>query len=76
MTEGRIQVTYLEFFPIDTSPIKDADGATKAHSGAVFGATPSTATNLVEGTRRSVYFATSKLAPKLSRALPTTRTTL
>ena len=59
---------HLELLPIDTSPITFADGATKAADSDTTGATPSTATNRVDGTRRSVCLATSIPAPILSRA--------
>lgn len=58
---------YLDSFPIVTSPITDAEGATKLISETL-GATPSTATNLVLGTSFSVYLVTSILFPTLSRA--------
>ena len=48
----------------------DAEGATKAVPGAILGATPSTATNRVEGTKRSVYLAASSDAPMESKAFP------
>jgi hypothetical protein len=48
-----------------TSPITDAEGATKLISDTL-GATPSTATNLVLGTSFSVYFVTSIFFPTLS----------
>ena len=54
--------------PIDTSPITFDDGATKAADSDTTGATPSTATNRVDGTKRSVCLATSIPAPILSRA--------
>jgi hypothetical protein len=59
---------YLDSLPMVTSPITDAEGATKLISDT-FGATPLTATNLVLGTRRSVYFVNSILFPKPSRAV-------
>ena len=51
------------------SPIRDALGATKAAYGLVVGPMPSTATKRVDGTRRSEYLATSREAPKLSKAI-------
>ena len=51
-----------------TSPITEALGATKAAASDTSGATPSTATNRVDGTSFSVYLATSSCAPKPSRA--------
>lgn len=60
--------TYLEFFPIVTSPITEAVGATNEAISETTGATPSTATNRVEGTSLSVYFATSSCAPRPSNA--------
>jgi hypothetical protein len=62
------QGTYLEFFPSVTSPITEAEGATKEAESKMAGATLSTATNLVDGTSFSVNCATSILAPALSRA--------
>jgi hypothetical protein len=58
---------YLDSCPIVTFPITEADGATKEASERV-GATPSTATNRVDGTSFSVYFVTSILFPALSNA--------
>lgn len=60
--------TYLDSFPMVTSPITDADGATKLISDT-FGAIPLTATNLVLGTSRSVYFVSSMVLPKPSSAV-------
>mmetsp|Transcript_3561 Transcript_3561/g.3986 ORF Transcript_3561/g.3986 Transcript_3561/m.3986 type:complete len:85 (+) Transcript_3561:809-1063(+) len=53
-----------------TLPMTDADGAMKLLAPGKAGATPSTDTIRVEGTNRSVYFATSILAPILSSAAP------
>lgn len=49
-------------------PITDADGAMKLLEPGRAGATPSTDIIRVEGTSRSIYFATSMLAPILSSA--------
>lgn len=49
-----------------TFPITDAEGAMKLLAPGRAGATPSTETIRLEGTSRSVYFATSILAPRLS----------
>lgn len=51
-----------------TLPMTDAEGAMKLLAPGSAGATPSTDTIRVEGTKRSVYLATSMLAPMLSRA--------
>jgi hypothetical protein len=51
-----------------TFPITEADGAIKLLTPGSAGATPSTETIRVDGTNLSVYFATSMLAPILSRA--------
>jgi hypothetical protein len=66
VTEGN-NITYLELDPSVTSPITDADGATKVAVSDTVGATPSTATKRVDGTNRSVYLATSILAPMSSK---------
>lgn len=50
-----------------TFPITEADGATKQASETV-GATPSTATNRVDGTSFSVYLVISIPFPALSKA--------
>ena len=50
-----------------TLPITDAEGAIKLLAPGKAGATPSTDTIRLDGTNRSVYFATSMLAPRLSR---------
>ena len=63
----------LELGPRVTLPTTLADGAMKAAVSLMVGATPSTATILVEGTSRSVYLATSMDAPMESRALPRER---
>jgi len=60
----------LEDEPMDTSPTMFADGAMNAVSGLIVGAMLLTATKRVDGTRRSVYLATSIAAPILSRVLP------
>ena len=49
-----------------TLPITDAEGAMKLLAPGRVGARPSTDTIRLEGTNRSVYFATSILAPMLS----------
>jgi hypothetical protein len=51
-----------------TLPTMEADGAMKLLAPERVGAIPSTETIRVEGTNRSVYFATSMLAPILSKA--------
>ena len=61
-----MELSYLECSPIDTLPITEADGATKLLGPVTEGATPSTATNRVDGTNFSVYFATSILDPMAS----------
>ena len=58
--------TYLECSPMVTLPMTEAEGAMKLFAPGRAGATPSTETIRLEGTSRSVYFATSILAPKLS----------
>jgi hypothetical protein len=60
--------TYLECSPSVTLPMTEADGAMKLFAPGRAGATPSTDTRRVEGTNRSVYFATSMPAPILSKA--------
>jgi hypothetical protein len=60
--------TYLEAFPIVTSPITAAEGATKAPLSDIFGTIPSTATKRVDGTSFSVYLVISKPFPMLSKA--------
>ena len=59
---------YLDFLPMVTFPMREADGATNVAISESTGATPSTATNRVDGTSRSVYFATSSWAPMESSA--------
>ena len=49
-----------------TLPMTDAEGAIKLLAPGKAGATPSTDTIRLDGTNRSVYFATSMLAPRLS----------
>jgi hypothetical protein len=61
-------LTHLELFPIVTSPTTEADGATKVALSETWGATPSTATKRVEGTKVSVYFVISILLPIVSIA--------
>jgi len=56
-----------ELDPSDTSPMRLADGAMKVAEGEMVGAIEFTETILVDGTRRSVYFATSMDAPMESR---------
>lgn len=58
--------TYLECSPMVTLPITEAEGAIKLLAPGSAGATPSTETIRLDGTNRSVYFATSMLAPRLS----------
>mmetsp|Transcript_24298 Transcript_24298/g.57210 ORF Transcript_24298/g.57210 Transcript_24298/m.57210 type:complete len:107 (+) Transcript_24298:817-1137(+) len=53
-----------------TLPITEAEGAMKLFAPGSAGATPSTETILLEGTSRSVYLATSMLAPNLSSEAP------
>uniref|UniRef100_A0A7S2Y6K5 Uncharacterized protein n=1 Tax=Entomoneis paludosa TaxID=265537 RepID=A0A7S2Y6K5_9STRA len=65
----------LVCFPMVTSPITEAEGATK-HSSETFGTTSSKATKRVEGTNFSEYFVTSIPFPALSKATPTTRNML
>ena len=60
--------SYLECSPMVTLPITDAEGAMKLLAPGRAGATPSTETIRVDGTKRSVYLATSMLAPMLSSA--------
>ena len=52
-----------ELAPSVTSPMRLAEGAMNVAEGDMVGAIEFTDTILVEGTRRSVYFATSMDAP-------------
>ena len=61
-------LSYLECSPMVTLPITDADGAMKLLAPDKAGETPFTETIRDEGTKRSVYFATSIPAPILSSA--------
>lgn len=63
-----------EFDPSDTSPMRLADGAMKVAEGEMVGEMEFTDTILVDGTRRSVYFATSIDAPIESRVFLTWKT--
>mmetsp|Transcript_17336 Transcript_17336/g.48042 ORF Transcript_17336/g.48042 Transcript_17336/m.48042 type:complete len:229 (+) Transcript_17336:503-1189(+) len=78
LTSPRTVAPYqtLECSPMETSPTTDADGATKLLAPETTGAMPSTETNRVDGTNRSVYFVTSICLPKLSIAAPALRSAL
>jgi len=58
-----------ELAPSVTSPMRLAEGAMNLDKGEMVGARESTDTIRVEGTRRSVYLATSRDAPIESRDL-------